>query len=411
MEISRNISETSIPSNTGNKIETSNSPANNLSKLNFNSNNDDPNAAFPLDVHVTSNIGDLRVFPDDRNLYEIVLNKEAAPKRKEMNWQALAGGFIGTAIPALLFYSAKLKKGQVNVKVIEGLNELINPGKAGSVVKELNYANAKASISKVAKDATTKAVPEVQEGLNKLFEKLDKIEDPKKALSKLLEEARLVHELKKLNKPGFYFDKGKELYFQNAFENAIKLFKKVDKDGNVEGKNSFLGYLSKADELSLKEVLLIGVGSITGGYLGGVAKDDGEINKKKTKEATYQLINNIICPTILTEQLISRAGLDIKPPKGAFAGKRLSQIGHYAKCAGSIILGVGVGINVGTRIANFVNKQYFKDEKYERKIGKFDVFIHVDDVPLALNFMQIPFMDKLLLFCSGLCGYEAGKKE
>jgi len=403
VEISRNTSEISIPSNTGNKIETSNFPANNLSNVNFNSNNDNKNAAFPLDVHVTTNVGDLRVFSKDRNLYEILLNKESASEKNEMNWHALAGGFIGTIIPALLLYSAKLKKGQVNLKVIEGLDKLVNPTDVSKIPKEFNYANAKEAILNVANDAKAQiqATPEVKKELNKLFEKLDKIEDPKKALSKLLGEAGLEKDLKKLNNPDFYFKKGKDLYIKNTYIDAQKLYTENGK------KRGFLSYFAKTDELSLKEVLLIGLGSITGGYLGGVTKDEGEISKKKTKEATYQLINNIICPTILTEQLVSRFGLNIKPPKGFKEG----QFKRAALGATAIVLGVGTGVNIGTRIANFVNKQYFKDEKYERKIGKFDVFIHVDDIPLALNFMQFPFMDKLLLFCSGLCGYEAGKKD
>ena len=350
------------------------------------------NGAIPLDMHVTSNLGTLRVFSDDRNLYEILLGKDAKHKSRDMNWYAAAGTTIGTVVPSLIIYAMKLKKGKANVNILEALKEF------GS--RDLKYED----IANKAREIANGASDDARTKLNQILEKIENEPNSEKRLKKLFKQAGLVKP-EELNKEGFYFKEGKEKFFNNILKEAKELYIKDKKGKDV----SPLRYLFNTDELSLSEVLVIGTGSVLGGLLGGIIKDKGKVNKKKVKESNFQLITNIILPTILTAKLIEKLGLSIKPPEGLLStSQHLKRIGT---AAAAIVLGVGTGITVGSHIANWVNKQYFKDQKYERKLQDFDVFIHVDDVPIALNFMRVPFMDKLLLFCSGLCGYKAGAKE
>jgi|GEM_PF-3123117 len=359
------------------------------------------NAAVPLDVHVTSNLATLRVFADDRNLYEIMLGKEAKHKSRGMHWYAAAGTTIGTIVPALIFYGMKFKKGKVNLDIINSLQESIN----GNDFKSLELSEKIKNIAEKASSKTKRKLLDIAEEL--------KDSNNDEAFNKLLKVVGLNKKENLLEAVGAHNSIITDLkgYFNKYHEECKELYKGT-------GITDYLKYLTKTDEFSLSEVLIIGTGSVLGGLLGGIAKDKGEVNKKKVKEANFQLITNIICPTILTAVLVNKFGLSTKEFKNKVrfidTFKRenlLPSLKKAGKGAAAILLGVGTGITVGSHIANWMNKQYFKNEKYERRLHHFDVLIHVDDVPIALNFMKVPFMDKLLLFCSGLCGYKAGEKE
>ncbi|MDD3014450.1 MAG: hypothetical protein PHC34_12170 [Candidatus Gastranaerophilales bacterium] len=359
------------------------------------------NAAMPIDMHVTSNFATLRVFPDDRNLYEILLGKEAKHKSKGINWYAAAGSAIGTAVPALIFYAMKFKKGKFNLSIIDALKNNINGNDFNSAKLAQNLENIAEKASSKVKDkllniAENLKNPNNDETINKLLKEvgLDKKED---LLNTLKVKNSKVSNLKE--------------YFNEYKEKSNELYN--GKNGN----KSYFRYLLDTDEFSLPEILIIGSGSILGGLLGGITKENGEINKKKVKEANFQFLTNIVCPTILTERLVHKFGLSTKEFKNKISftenfkkDNLMHLLAKTGKGIAAIVLGVGTGITIGSHVSNWLNKQYFKNQKYERKLDVFDVFIHVDDVPIALNFMKVPFMDKLLIFCSGLCGYKAGSK-
>jgi gas vesicle protein len=351
------------------------------------------NNAIPA-IHVTSNFAKLRVFPDERNLYEVLQHKEAKKNHHKFHKEAAIGTAIGTIVPAILIFRHKFDIGKANYQVLKKITN-------NNSLKEYTKSNElSGKLLKLSKKTKSEVSETLIEFANELSENKISVDQLK---------SHLNHEIKAL---------------ENTYVN--------DKKGDV----SFARYLTKTDELSLMQVLIIGTGSIVGGLLGGIYKDKGEINKKKVKESNYQFINNLICPTILTERFVKWMKLDKKEYKEEIGTIKLplgekiknlfspqswnNNIRNFCqrenliktgKGLAAVLGGVGIGITVGTKVANYVNSKFYKDEKYERKIGLFDVFIHVDDFPIALNFMKFPMMDKVLLFCLALCGYEGGKKE
>ncbi len=195
-------------------------------------------------------------------------------------------------------------------------------------------------------------------------------------------------------------------YQGNSLKNGfVKLNKPNDLKTNLTNiKNNLVNFLSIKPEL--KEVLIMGSGSILGGFAGGIAFDKNNKKIKKIKEFIYQTSNLIIpaCSVAGLIKLIEKS--KIKNPV----------IANTAKI-GAIATGVGGGMFVSSKICNKINNLLIdKNSNHKRKMKMKDGLIHIDDVLMALVLAKVPFankigIDKILPFVYVFCGYEAAKQK
>lgn len=156
-------------------------------------------------------------------------------------------------------------------------------------------------------------------------------------------------------------------------------------------------------DYNAKNIIKIGLSSIAGGLTGGLLSKEGN-SKKKFREANYQAITNIICPTILADQslkLIEKASL-------TGTKKRL------ARSAG-VVTAVGTGMIIGRGITKLVNGAIFKNSKDNtRQVSIKDVAIHVDDIPMVFGILKEKLFGfniaQLVPLASMISGFEAGKQ-
>lgn len=150
-------------------------------------------------------------------------------------------------------------------------------------------------------------------------------------------------------------------------------------------------------DYDLKNIIIVGLGSIFGGLTGGLIANKGKNADKKAQEGIYQAISNIILPTVLAD-----GGLKIL--------KNHKIDNKFAKAAVTI-LGVGSGMVLGNFLCDKLNKKLFKNKHQKRDMHIKDTFVHIDDLPvcLALNKGKFFHIEKLVPVGSILSGYETGK--
>jgi len=148
--------------------------------------------------------------------------------------------------------------------------------------------------------------------------------------------------------------------------------------------------------------LTIGVASILGGFIGGTLTDKKDNFWKKTKEANYQLLTNIILPmTGINAALAMVSKLNIKQP----ATKILTK-------GAAIVAGMFAGMGSGMFISNKINNNLIKpDEKFERHMHPGDLFCHLEHAPTLLSKINIPLLNKIIPFIFVINGYSVGNKE
>lgn len=153
----------------------------------------------------------------------------------------------------------------------------------------------------------------------------------------------------------------------------------------------------------LKEMILMGFGSVSGGLAGGLLFDKTGKKKNKIKESVFQFMN-ILVPTSLVAGMISLIEKN-KNPKMIWL-KIPATIG-----------GIAVGMPAAAVVSNKINNNFVdKNAEHERKLKLKDCFVHVDDFISALVLSKIPFIDKIqadkiLPAIYSVCGYEAGAKQ
>lgn len=158
----------------------------------------------------------------------------------------------------------------------------------------------------------------------------------------------------------------------------------------------------KTDFAKTKNIFLIASGSLMGGFTGGVVEDKGKNLWKKIKEANFQMLSNIALPLVF---LTVFKNANEKLTKNS--GKVVKNVGNFI----SVFAGVGTGAFTGAFFANQINKDILKPEDpHERRLGVKDFLIHVDDLPIALAFAGIPYIDKLIPFVLVTRGYDVGKQ-
>ncbi|HBG49026.1 MAG TPA: hypothetical protein DDW90_05905, partial [Cyanobacteria bacterium UBA9971] len=155
--------------------------------------------------------------------------------------------------------------------------------------------------------------------------------------------------------------------------------------------------------ISLKEMLIMGTGSILGGLAGGIITDKNKKTKNKVKEGVYQYFNMAV-PTFIVDRLIK---LTKKHEK---FNNRFAQIG-------SVVVGIGGGMPIASMISQKINNSIVdKEPKYNRKMKLKDCIMHIDDITMALILAKVPFVsklgiDKILPILYLPSGYETGKQK
>lgn len=153
-------------------------------------------------------------------------------------------------------------------------------------------------------------------------------------------------------------------------------------------------------DYGFKEMMLVGLSSIAGGVSGGIIFDKETKPKEKVKEGIHKAVA-LSVPAVL----VSLSNYALKNlPKTKF---------HLSEIA-SVVIGVGFGMPIANKISNAINKNVFKEKKYEeRKIKPSDYLMHVDDIVGAMVLAKVPFvnalqLDKVLGLIYAHEGFEAG---
>ena len=153
---------------------------------------------------------------------------------------------------------------------------------------------------------------------------------------------------------------------------------------------------------STKNLIIVGISSIIGGFIGGVAEDKKKNIWQKIKEMNFQVLSNVAFPLVFLN-IFKKIGANLAKN----STKTVKNIVNFA----SVFGGVGAGAYVGSSIADKINKQIIKPEiDYQRKLGAKDFLVHIDDLPVALALTNIPFIDKLIPFVLVSRGHEVGKQ-
>ena len=159
-------------------------------------------------------------------------------------------------------------------------------------------------------------------------------------------------------------------------------------------------------DIKLKEMYLLGAGSILGGLSGGIITDKNKNTKNKVKEGIYQF-SNVAVPTSLVVGLLELVEKSkISNPKTLIAAK-----------IGAVVAGIGGGMLISSKLCNkIINSFMDKDNKINRTVKLEDGVMQVDDISMALIFAKPRLALKLcvnkiipLLFLT--CGYETGKQK
>lgn len=202
---------------------------------------------------------------------------------------------------------------------------------------------------------------------------------------------------------------------------VFKKNKSVNFDGikNFDGvKNYFkaftnVKYDEKSDELAWS-VAKLGIGSVTGGLLGGIIFDKKENYMAKVRESVTQLVGNIGIPLLfvagggkLFEKHLGPKIVDMFNLK-SFKWDKAVKIPQILAQTGLLVAGIFAGNSMG----NAINKTFFKvDEK--RKIKLSDMSPHLDDVCVSasLVFKESEKISRFVPPALMIAGYSAGTAQ
>lgn len=140
-----------------------------------------------------------------------------------------------------------------------------------------------------------------------------------------------------------------------------------------------------------KDVLLVGLGSITGGLVGGLLANKEKKNvKPKLREASQQFIGNMVFPIGLLaagNRILDKSGF--KLPKinsdTKFAKTMNGVLSVLPKITVTLCALFG-GMELGNKFMNKVNNEVF-DEEVKHEVEAEDYLVHADDLCLAANML------------------------
>lgn len=196
------------------------------------------------------------------------------------------------------------------------------------------------------------------------------------------------------------------LIFVRKYKSLQNNFTKLTAESGIKNnlnavKNNVMKFLDI--NYGLKEMIILGSGSIAGGLAGGIIFDKKEKTKAKMQEAIYQFANLAI-PTSLAAGLMH------------LAKNSKSFNNRYAQIVAAVV-GIGMGMPLSSAICHKINNGISdKNQKYHRPMKLKDGIIHLDDIIMALVLTRLPLVknlciDKLIPFLYLYCGYESGKHE
>lgn len=164
---------------------------------------------------------------------------------------------------------------------------------------------------------------------------------------------------------------------------------------------NLLNQILKTDFAASKNIFIIATAAILSGFAAGLIKDKEKNKWQKIKEVNFQLLSNVAFPLLFLNLFKS---VSAKVTKNA--NKTIKNISNFV----SVFGGVAIGAFSGSAVAQRINDKIHPEEKYNRKLGVKDFLIHIDDLPIALAFAGIPYVDKLIPFILTSRGYDAGKQ-
>lgn len=190
---------------------------------------------------------------------------------------------------------------------------------------------------------------------------------------------------------------------------ALALLTKIKHTQGKTLKNMFNLHLNEADALCL------GVSTVGGGFLGGSIADKKN-TKYKLREGIHQIIGNVATPLAfiaLAQKTIQKSNIKVpmikkNGPLVNFTNSTLSILPDLF----AVTTGLIIGVDVGNRIANSVNKKIFNNHS-DRKMDVKDFCIHIDDPISIVTFIDKTgklknITSKIFPFAHMLSGYEAG---
>lgn len=169
-----------------------------------------------------------------------------------------------------------------------------------------------------------------------------------------------------------------------------------------------------------KDILTISTSSVAGGLVGGAIFDKKENMKAKIREATTQMLANIIIPLMCVAGGTKAFNKTLKEPLLKFMkqvssdGKALLK-GKVASAMDVVItaLTLATGIFAGNKASNLLNEKIY-NIKDDRKVKLADMSGHVDDTCLAISTGFGPenpiakVVSRIIPLALLICGYSTG---
>lgn len=150
----------------------------------------------------------------------------------------------------------------------------------------------------------------------------------------------------------------------------------------------------------LKEMIVVGAGSIFGGVLAGIAFDKSKNHKDKINEGVFQFFNASVPPLLY-------AGLSKLQKQTKYAENKIVSAINTA-------VGLTAGMFVAAKTANLVIDPH--DKVPDRKLTMKDAVVNIDDALGVFALAKFPLIDKLhpekiLPIIYSWCGYRAGQSN
>lgn len=157
-----------------------------------------------------------------------------------------------------------------------------------------------------------------------------------------------------------------------------------------------------------KLVAFLGVSSIAGGLLGGIAFDKKENYQAKYRESLMQLCNVFTPLGFVAGAIHLFEHTQKKIPNILVKDAPKTKFIEIVLTAGCL----AAGILAGNKIGNILNKKVF-DEKDKRKIKMADMSPHIDDLCLAASLMakDVVVIPRLIPAALVITGYAAGVSQ